>query len=198
MNTENTNETETENTAPPPAQHKIIAKNIKRELPCKLTDAQLLDVATTKADLEAERDELEEQFADVKRDWSKRIDEAEKRIDHLGTEIRARARKSVVICHDRVDRITRMVETVREDTGEVVDRRVANLFEAGQILPQTEHSKGDNIAAPGDEDPNDHADDDLARAAAESQAASGNVETEDGDVIPAEGDGKRTRRSKKK
>jgi hypothetical protein len=195
MNTEETTEA-TDNT-PPPSPHKITARNIKRELPCKLTDAQLLEVATVKADLEAELDELQDQFADVKRDWGKRLEETEKRIDHLGGELRARARKSVVICHDRIDAVTRMVETIREDTGEVVDRRVANLFEAGQVLPQTQHTKGDEIAAPGDED-DDSVDDSLAAAAADAQRAAGIEETEDGDVVARETAAPKTKRSKKK
>lgn len=195
MNTEEN--TEPTATDAPPSQHKIIARNIKRELPSKLTDAQLLEVATHKADLEAELEEMHDQFADTKRDWSKRLEDVEKRIEHLGGEIRSRSRKSVVICHDRVDSITRMVETVREDTNEIVDRRVANLFEASHVMPKTEHTKGDAIAAPGDED-DDAADESLADAAAETQRAAGIEENEDGDVVVPDTAVPKKTRSKKK
>lgn len=197
-----THETQQDNqsTQPPAPNAKILTKNIRRELMTPLSDEHLLEVATVKADLEAELEELEEQFADTKRDWGKRIDECEKRISHLGGEIRARARKSVVICHERVDPITRMVETVREDTGIVVDRRVANLFEAAQVLPPTESTKGDKVDAPGDED-DDAADASLEDAQREAAAAKRDTnveENEDGDVVPPESEPKKGKRSKKK
>lgn len=195
MNTEENTETTT--TEAPPVTSKIIARNIKRELPSRLTDVQLLEVATNKADLEAELEETQDQFADNKREWSKRLEDIEKRIDHLGGEIRSRSRKSVVICHDRVDAITRMVETVREDTGEIVDRRVANLFEASQVMPQTQHTKGDAIAAPGDED-DEGVDTSLADAAAETQRAAGIEENDEGDVVVPDTAAPKKTRSKKK
>ena len=172
-------------------QHKVTATDIKRELPCKLTDSDLLEVAIDKAKAEGELDQIQDEFADVKRDWGKRIEECEKRIAQMGSELRLRERKRVVICHERVVLATRMVEVVREDTFEVVDRRAANLFEAGKVLPQTKRI--DDKSA---EDPPE-VDDALAAAAAETMKAAGVEETEDGDVVPPEGDGKKTKNKRK-
>lgn len=176
--------------------HKIITRDIKRDLPCRLTDTQLVEVATDHAKLEAEIGDVTDQFGDVKREWNKRIEDLEKRKEHLGGCLITRSRKSVVICHERVDAITRMVEVVREDTGEVVDRRVANLFEASKVLPETKHIGGDEIAAPGDDAAVDA---DLEAAQAESAAAQkavGVEENEDGDVVPPEGEPKKKGRRK--
>lgn len=169
--------------------HKTIATGIKRELPCKLTDSELLDTAIIKADLEAELTALENEFDEVKSDWSKRLKDTERRIEKLGAEIHARERKRVIDCHDRIEIATRMVETVREDTGEVVERRVANLFETGRVTPPAKHVNGDAVAAPGDEDDGAALDDaaeesksgDIADAM-KAQEDSGIVEDEDGDV----------------
>lgn len=174
--------------------HKIIATDIKRELPCKLDEQQLLEVAIDKAKAEAELDEIKDDFRDVKEQWNERIEEVEKRISQMGAELRTRERKRVVLCHERVVAETRMVEVVREDTLEVVDRRPANLFEAGKVLPQTKHLDKDDQHP---DDPPD-VDDALAAAAAETQRAANVEETEDGDVVPPEGDGKRAKKSKRK
>ena len=177
-------------------QHKITATDIKRELPCKLTDTDLLEIAIDKAKAEGELDQIQDQFADVKREWGKRIEESEKRIAAMGSELRTRERKRVVICHERVVIATRMVEVVREDTYEVVDRRAANLFEAGKALPPTKHLDEKPEA------PSKEVDEALAAAQAETRDAAQNQkatnveETEDGDVTVPEGDGKR--KSKKK
>lgn len=170
---------------------KIITRDIKRDLPCRLSDPQLVEVATDLAKVEVELNDVTDQFGDVKRDWNKRIEDIEKRKEHFSAQLLTRSRKSVVICHERVDAITRMVEVVREDTGEVVDRRVANLFEASKVLPATTHIGGDDIAAPGDDDAKDE---ELEAAQAESTAAqrAANVEENDeGDVVPPEGEPKK-------
>jgi hypothetical protein len=160
-----------------PPEHKVIAEGIKRELPVRLTNDELLDVAFSKARLEDERDQLEDQFADVKRQWTERIAGIEKHIDAMGLELRTRERKQVVICHERVVAATRMVEVVREDTNEVVDRRAANLFEVGKVLPPAKRDEANATA----EDPPD-VDDALAAAAEETMKAANVEENDEGDV----------------
>jgi hypothetical protein len=172
-------------------QHKITATDIKRELPCKLTDSDMLEIAIDKAKAEAELDEMEDEFADTKRDWGKRIEEVEKRVAAMGSELRTRERKRVVICHERVVLETRMVEVVREDTMEVVDRRAANLFEAGKVLPMTKRLEDAPPVDPPDVDAA------LAAAHAETMKAAG-AEEVDGDVTVPAGDGKKPKKSKRK
>jgi hypothetical protein len=161
-------------------EHKVIAQGIKRELPCRLTNDELLEIALSKARLEDERDQLQDQFADVKREWGERIAAIEKHINAMGLELRTRERRQVVLCHERVVAATRMVELVREDTNEIVERRAANLFEVGKILPLAKRNVTDAIA----EDPPEV--DEALKAAAEETmraAAAANVEeTDDGDV----------------
>lgn len=181
-------------------EKKIITKNIQRELSCKLTDAQLLEKATKKADLEAELESIEEQFSDVKGDWNKRIADQEKRIHALGTEIRERASRMPVTCHERFDSERKVIEIVREDTNEVVDTRYPNLFEANQHGPKVEHVAGDEVAAPGDDASEDDALEAAqaeANAAAQNQQDQGIEENEDGDVVPTDEAAPKKKRGKK-
>lgn len=166
--------TETNDTANPVVAEDIVKRDIMRELPCKLTDEQLLEVAINKAEAEAALEELESDFKDVKEEWSVRIAQSEKRIAEMGAELRTKEQKRVIKCYERF--VAGTIEVVRSDTKEVVERRAANLSEAQRALPATD-AKAD---------------------AAKVQRDNGVAENDEGDVVPPEGDGKRNGKNKRK
>jgi hypothetical protein len=176
------NETTAIDTTTPPT---ITRRDIKRELPCKLTNEELLEVATAKAEAELQLEELEAEFANVRGDWKGKLEDQAKAIGKLGAELRSKSRIRVVICHEQVPADSLDVEVVRDDTSEVLERRAATLFEVRKVRPDSttlpENFTGDDSAA----------DAALAAAAAETMAAAGVEEDEDGDVVAPAGDGKR-------
>lgn len=158
----------------------IVKKKIMLELPCPITEREELDISRHKARAELELEELLAEFADVKRDWGKRVEEKEKYINQLGAVIRTGEQKRVIECFERYvgdGEHAGKVEVVRKDTDEVIERRMANLLEARGANPDP------------DETPEQ-------RDAARTQAAAGVEEDEDGDVIPPAGDGKKSRKRK--
>lgn len=151
----------------------IIRKNIKRELPVKLDNSEMLDIAIAKANAEGDLDELQVEFRDVKAEWNQRIEEQEKRIAIMSVELRTKEQKRVVVCFERFRAGT--IEVVRDDTKDVIERRSASLAEAQKAIPGT----------------------DVAAAAAAQKAA--NVEEDDeGDIVAPAGDGKKQRSNKAK
>jgi hypothetical protein len=166
---------ETNHSNPPLANAEtVVRKRVLRELPVKLTDRELLDVAKQKSDAESELEELQAEFAETKREWNARIEAIETRIARHAAEFREGTQKRPVECHERYVREGEhagKVETVRLDIGEVVDRRVADLLEARNALPKDE---ADAQAEIGDE---------ILAEAARLQQEAGVEETEDGDVV---------------
>jgi hypothetical protein len=118
----------------------ITRKGIQRELPVKLTPPELLTIAITKSKAEAERDELCAEFRDVKSDWNGRMEQLDNRIKAMGMTLRTQEERRVVTCHERFKAGT--IEVVREDTGEVVERRAATMAEAQKVIPGTESTEG--------------------------------------------------------
>lgn len=115
----------------------IHRRGIERELPCKLTNTDLLEVAISKAKAEAFLEEQEAKFEDVKREWSTSLKEIEKRISTMGSELRTRERRQPVECYERW-RDGATLEIVRSDTHEVIDVRTATLRDKQPNLPETD------------------------------------------------------------
>lgn len=153
--------------------------DIKRELPCRLSPDEMLDIAIRKSKLEAQLEEKEEEFAENKREWTKALEEIESRIGVMRSELRTGEQRRVVNCHERWR--GQLIEIVRDDTGEVVDTRASTLRDTQQSIPGT----GED----GDEQQAD---------AARTQRDAGVAEDEDGDVVPPEsnGSGKRARKKR--
>jgi hypothetical protein len=158
----------------------IIKTKIKLELPCPLSERELLDRARQKSAAELELEQLEQAFADVKKQWATRLEIVEKKIGGLGRVIRDEAEQRVIECYERYvsdGAHAGQVETVRTDTSTVVERRAANLLE----------SRGANVP----ESP-EQAD------AARTQRDAGVEEDDEGDVVAPAGDGKRKPKSRKR
>lgn len=136
----------------------IHRRGIERELPCQLTNQQLLEIAISKSNLEAYLDELGAKFEDAKREWQTQIKEVEKRISTMSAEIRTREQRRVIECYERW-RDGATLELVRTDTGEVVDVRVATLKDKQGELPATDAPPTSDVQTGFPEDDEDDAGD---------------------------------------
>lgn len=114
----------------------IVKDNITRELACELDDRDVLTIARAKAKAEAELEELQEEIDDERTVQKARLEAVEKRIEIMGAEIRTGEQRRPVPCYERF--VSGMIEVVRKDTNEVIDRRAASLVEAQKVMPMTD------------------------------------------------------------
>lgn len=114
----------------------IVKDNITRELACELNDRDVLTIARAKAKAEAELEELQEEIDDERTAQKARLEAVEKRIEIMGAEIRTGEQRRPVPCYERF--VSGMIEVVRKDTSEVIDRRAASLVEAQKVMPMTD------------------------------------------------------------
>lgn len=116
----------------------IIRRNIKRELPCKLTDEEFTRIAKQRATKEAEKEELE---ADLAKEKRRRMDQIELVQDELrvsGRELRTGYQDRTVNCNEvfcRTEEGTGWIHTIRLDTFDEVERRPATSHETQRYLP---------------------------------------------------------------
>ena len=113
-----------------------IHRQFEKELPVKLGGKELLEVAISKANAEAELEQEQAKFEDVKREWGAKLKNVEKRIATMGTELRTREQRRMVPCYERW-RDGATLEIVRGDTGEVIDVRTATMKDKQPNLPET-------------------------------------------------------------
>lgn len=159
---------------------------IERELACRLTDEQLLEVALHKAELEDKHEALEAELADVKASYKRRTEELEALIAEDRQVLKSRTVTRVVECFERWR--GNVLEIVRSDTGEVIDTRTPTLRDTQRVVPGTEEPA--EASKPCDEQ--------LAGDAARTQADAGVAEDDEGDVIPIESaDGSKRRRKRR-
>jgi hypothetical protein len=116
----------------------VIREDVERELAVKLSDLDRLGIADAKAAVEDEVRNLQERFAEVKRDWSRRIEDAARRVCAMGAELRSREQIRAVPCYERWR--AGQIEVVRRDMdprdpSSVVERRSGTAGEAQRALP---------------------------------------------------------------
>jgi len=97
----------------------IMHKELHRELPCALTDAELSERSARLAVALAERDALENERKKIAAGYKRRIDDLSDEITRVGDAVRTGAEKREVLCHTQAQ-LDGGVLIVREDTGEVV------------------------------------------------------------------------------
>lgn len=169
----------------------IVRRGVPRELPCKLDDVEFTRIAKTRAQKEAERDELAGDLAREKKKRQDQIDGIEEEISKMGRELRTGEQERTVKCNEvfrRHDDNTGWIYVIRLDTFDEVERRPANAHETQRYLPSI-----DNRTAP-----SSGLLDDAQRAQRSAQDAPRTGEVSD---VPPEDDadeGKPTRRKKAK
>lgn len=116
----------------------VLREDVQRELAVKLSDFERLAIAEAKAIAEAELEQLQQRFAEVKREWARRFEDVARRIGAMSTELRSREQVRPVLCYERWK--AGQVEVVRRDLdprdpSSVIERRAASLAESQKALP---------------------------------------------------------------
>lgn len=116
----------------------VLREDVQRELAVKLSDFERLAIAEAKAIAEAELEQLQQRFAEVKREWARRFEDVARRIGAMSTELRSREQVRLVLCYERWK--AGQVEVVRRDLdprdpSSVIERRAASLAESQKALP---------------------------------------------------------------
>ncbi len=115
----------------------VIADGISRELPVRLTDLERFELADRKAAAEDELAAHQTRMAEVRRELAKQSGELARRIAEMGTALRERQERRVVVCYERW--ANGQVEVVRRDIdprdpASIVDRRPATLEESQRAI----------------------------------------------------------------
>ncbi len=115
----------------------VIADGISRELPVRLTDLERFELADRKAAAEDELAAHQTRMAEVRRELAKQGGELARRIAEMGTALRERQERRVVVCYERW--ANGQVEVVRRDIdprdpASIVDRRPATLEESQRAI----------------------------------------------------------------
>ena len=132
----------------------IVRRNIKRELPCRLTDEEFTRVAKQRAMKEAEKEELEMDLAKEKSRRNEQIKDLSDEIGKSGKELRTGYQDRTVNCNEIYRRDvegTGWIHTIRIDTYDEVERRPATAHETQRYLPSVGVTH-DDVAAADDAD----------------------------------------------
>ncbi len=116
----------------------VVRRNVKRELPCKLTEAEFTRISRQRVAKEAEHAQLEGDLAREKKKRQDQIDEIEDEIAKMGRELHTEHQDRTVPCNDvfrRADDGTGWIHTIRMDTYDEVERRPATAHETQRYLP---------------------------------------------------------------
>lgn len=116
----------------------IVRRNIKRELPCKLSEEEFTRIARQRATKEAERDELQADLVKEKKRRTDQIEELDDEIGKMGRELRTGEQERTVPCDEvfrKLDDGTGWIFVIRKDTYAEVERRPANAHETQRYLP---------------------------------------------------------------
>lgn len=119
-------------------ENDIVRRNIKRELPCRLTDEEFTRVAKQRAMKEAEKEELEMDLAKEKSRRTEQIKDLSDEIGKSGKELRTGFQDRTVNCNEIYRRDvegTGWIHTIRIDTYDEVERRPATAHETQRYLP---------------------------------------------------------------
>jgi len=115
----------------------VLADSLSRELPVRLTDLERLELADRKAAAEDELAAHQHRMAEVRRELAKHGAAIAKRIVDMGTALRERQERRVVVCYERwahgqVEVVRRDVDP--RDTASIVDRRPATIEESQRAI----------------------------------------------------------------
>lgn len=105
-----------------------------RNLPCKLTDGDILERADRIARIRAEMDDAESTLSTAKAAFKRAEEMLNGEFKLLVREIRSREEWRDVDCHEERDYHAMEVVVVRDDTGEIVERRRLTPGELQQKL----------------------------------------------------------------
>ncbi len=119
----------------------VVRRNVKRELPCKLTEEEFTRISRQRVAKEAEHAQLEGDLAREKKKRQDQIDELEDEIAKMGRELHTEHQDRTVPCNDVFRRAmdgTGWIHTIRMDTYDEVERRPATAHETQRYLPSVD------------------------------------------------------------
>lgn len=125
----------------------VVRRGIPRELHCKLEDDELLRIARTRTNKEAERNQL---MLDMKDEVDRRkaqIKALDDEISKMGRELRTGEQERTVKCNEvfrKHDDNTGWIYVIRLDTFDEVERRPATAHETQRYLPSLDAAGGGN------------------------------------------------------
>lgn len=123
----------------------IIRRGLHRDLPVKLGEDEVTKALRRWADRHAELEMVDNQKSDTVASFARRKAEIEADMKILRDECRNEERIMPVECYERF--AAGMIEIVRSDTGEVVDRRPASAAERQRDM---DHNFSDTWDQPDD------------------------------------------------
>lgn len=107
-----------------------------RELRCPLSDSELQERGEQMAEKLAEIDKLEASFELVRKQHNAQVKEIEGDLHAVAIEVREKSEFRQVECVTRIDLEAKVVEVIREDTGEIIKSRAATKDELqGKLFP---------------------------------------------------------------
>jgi len=127
-------------------QNLVKVERFERQLPCKLTDQELLDRGARNAILLRERYQKEADMKSAQKHAKAQIAEIETEMARIGAEINDKAALRLTGCERRFDYKAETVSEFRSDTGEQLDVRRMSEYERQTELPL------DGEAADGDDE----------------------------------------------
>lgn len=119
----------------------IVRRNLKRELPCKLTTEEFLRISKERVAKEAELGQLQDDLARETKKRKEQIEELSDEIEKKGRELHLEQQDRTVLCNEifrRGSDGTGWIHTIRLDTFDEVERRPATAHETQRYLPNVE------------------------------------------------------------
>lgn len=126
---------------PPYQEQDVLRRNIKRQLPVKITDDYALAMSRQRTVVEGQLDEEVAEFAQAKDDHKAKVIKLEDEIKRLRSIIRSNHEDRPVLCvevYRREEGNGGFVDTYRTDTGERIEERSITIAEAQRLLPGVE------------------------------------------------------------
>lgn len=114
---------------------------LSRMLPCDLTDQELLQRGQKVAELVAKKEALEAEKKDTASEFKAKIDRLESDIASIAKEVRSKKEYREVEVSTTKDYKRKVAETVRQDTGELVEQRTLTPAELQLELVQGKADK---------------------------------------------------------
>lgn len=123
-------------------------RSFTERMPCKLTDAELVDRGGKLADAYAEADALEAERKNTNDGFKAKIELVEQRVRDLAGTLRTKQETREVELLEEYDYRTFSVRVKRADTGEMVRERAMTKNERQEELPLDKASKKKDEAQP--------------------------------------------------
>jgi hypothetical protein len=125
-----------------------VRRNIKRELPCKLTEEEFTRISRSASRRRPSSRSSQDDLAKETRKRKDQIEELEDEVAKMGRELHLEQQDRTVPCNEVFRRAldgTGWIHTIRLDTYQEVERRPATAHETQRYLPNVETPVGGGL-----------------------------------------------------